>query len=187
MDSEQVNLYPIEVLGIFIAPEHSVFGVSQGDVSGRDLIQLSEANLIENSGIEGDRFCRQRDNYNGHVTFFSKEVWDDIADKFDLIHEVGPEILRRNIIVSGADLKALYQTPFSIQNIQFLGTVHCAPCLAMNRALGKGAREALRSRGGLRAQVKSNGLLRTGQCDLSTDGRMDAANAATQEPKKDLP
>jgi MOSC domain-containing protein YiiM len=182
-----VNRYPIEVLGIFIAPEHRVFGVSQGDVTGRDLIRLNEASLIENSGIEGDRFCRRRDNYNGHVTFFSKEVWDDIAENFNLAHEVGPEILRRNVVVSGADLRALYQTSFSIQNIQFLGTTHCAPCLAMNRALGKGAREALRSRGGLRAQVKSSGLLRIGQCDLATDARMNPANAATQEPKKDLP
>ena len=185
--SIDMNHYPIEIQGIFIAPAHQVFGVSRGDVSGQDLVELSEAKLIEDAGIEGDRFCRPRPDYNGHVTFFSKEVWDEIAGEFDLSEGMGPEVLRRNIIVSGIDLKALYGAPFSISDIEFLGTVHCAPCIAMNSALGEGARKALRSRGGLRAQVKTSGVLKPGPCQLATRVRIKAGNAAEQEPELDLP
>ena len=180
-------LYPIQILSIHIAPDHKIFGKTDEDLSGADLISLSKAQFIADSGIEGDRFCRHRPKYNGHVTFFSAEVWEAITESFELNQSIGPEILRRNILVSGVDLKALYGQAFSIQGIQFLGTVHCAPCTAMNRALGDGARAALRDRGGLRAQVKSGGRLRLGKSDLATNASMIPNHAATRPDQPSLP
>ncbi|NEQ69285.1 MAG: molybdenum cofactor biosysynthesis protein [Symploca sp. SIO2D2] len=180
--------YPIEIHGIFIAPSHRVFGHKPPqDLGGGDLQSLTNARLIADSGIEGDRFCRHRPDYNGHVTFFSLEVWIEIKKCLSLPDTVGPEIARRNIIVSGVDLKALYDQPFEIQGIQFAGTVHCAPCLAMNEAIGKDARTALYARGGLRAQVRSSGELKTGKSELTAEVEFDPIQAAFQEPKPDLP
>ncbi len=179
--------YPIEIHGIYIAPRHRVFGRGEEDLSGEDLESKVTAKLIANAGIEGDRFCRPRPEYNGHVTFFSKEVWDDVSETLDLPDAMGSEIVRRNIVISGVDLKALYGVSFMIQNIQFMGTVHCAPCLAMNRALGARAREAMRSRGGLRAQVKTSGILKTGSSDLWTEVAFDPENAASQAPLPRIP
>ena len=190
------HAYPIKIHGLYIAPEHRVFGKNQEDVSGRDLQSKSEVTLIANTGIEGDRFCRLRPDYNGHVTFFSQEVWDEVAKSLNLPETMGPEVTRRNIIISGVDLKALYGSSFTIsssfdsgsnQDIQFLGTVHCSPCPAMNRAIGEGATRALRSRGGLRAQLKSNGLLRVGPAELLTDGAFKPENAALQIDQPKLP
>lgn len=182
-----MNRYPVVIHSIHIAPEHRLFGKGEGDVSGNDLLPKTVANLIADSGIEGDRFCRLRPDYNGHVTFFSQEVWDEVSSTLDLPQTMGPERTRRNIILSGVDLKALYGKPFVIQNIHFLGTVHCAPCLGMNRVLGKGAREAMRSRGGLRAQLKSNGTLSCGPCDLFTQAQFDPKNAGRPLPKPKIP
>ncbi len=151
-----MNRYPIEIHGIYTAPDHKVFGQRGGNLDGADLRSHSTINLIADSGIEGDRFCRHRPDYNGHVTFFSLEVWQALAKALSLPDSMGPEVTRRNLIVSGVDLKALYGVPFRIQGVHFLGATHCAPCLAMNRVLGPGAREALRSRGGLRAQNASS-------------------------------
>jgi len=182
-----MNSYSIEIHGIFTAPEHKIFGKKTEDLSGGDLISKTSANLIADCGIEGDRFCRSRPNYNGHITFFSQEAWNEISEILNLPKSIRPEITRRNIIVSGVDLKALYQTSFAIQNIQFMGATHCAPCIAMNKALGPGAREAMRGRGGLRAQIKSNGNLCTGSAELLTDTHFDPRNASKQPPLAKIP
>ena len=182
-----MNRYPVEIHGIYIAPDHKVFGKGEEDLSGQDIESKTTAKLIADSGIEGDRFCRPRPDYNGHITFFSQEVWDDVSKTLDLPQNIGPEITRRNIIISGVDLKALYNVSFEIQNIQFFGTVHCAPCLAMNRALGPGARAAMRSRGGLRAQINSSGILNHGSCELLTEAHQDPQNAHTQIPQPNIP
>ncbi len=180
--------YSINIHSMFIAPEHRVFGKGNaGNLNGADLKSIETARILAHSGIEGDRFCRDRPEYNGHVTFFSLEAWNEISLTLDLPKPIGPEIARRNIVVSGIDLKALYGAAFTIQDIQFLGTTHCAPCLAMNRALGPGAREAMRSRGGLRAQVKSSGALAIGPCELTTSVLFDPKNAGSQTRSPRIP
>ncbi|QXD25562.1 molybdenum cofactor biosysynthesis protein [Opitutia bacterium ISCC 51] len=187
-----MSRYPIEIHGLVIAPEHRVFGASGRDVSGRDvsgadLISRTSVNVIAGSGIEGDRFCRHRPDYNGHVTFFSQEVWDEVRDILGLSEAMGPELTRRNVIVSGVDLKALYGVPFEIDGIRFLGTIHCAPCPAMNRVFGDGATRALRGRGGLRAQVKTDGTLSVGPADLVTNASFDPESASAQPIPPKLP
>ncbi len=182
-----MHRYGIHIHGLFTAQEHRVFGKAEQDLSGKDLLANSQVNLLVDSGIEGDRFCRHRPDYNGHVTFFSQEVWEELVKELNLPNTLGPELTRRNIIVSGVDLKSLYGVPFEINGVQFKGTIHCAPCPAMNRAIGAGATAVLRSRGGLRAQVKSNGRLRMGACDLKTSCDFDPKNAASQIPLPKLP
>lgn len=180
-------VYPIEIHCLNIAPEHRVFGKSQGDLRGSDLLSMESVNVVADAGIEGDRFCRHRPDDNGHDTFFSREVWEDVARMLGLPPEMGPELTRRNVIVSGVDLKALYGVEFVIQDIQFFGTVHCSPCPAMNRAIGEGATKALRGRGVLRAQVKTSGILKFGKCNLSTDATFDSSKAGEQPRSLKLP
>lgn len=179
--------YPIWIHQLSIAPEHQVFGKKDRDLSGQDLVSKEQVQFVADSGILGDRFFALRPEYNGHVTFFSLEVWDAIKTELNLPETVGPERTRRNIIVSGVDLKSLYGQRFSINGIHFLGTGHCAPCLAMNQTFGPAAREALRSRGGLRAQVKSNGFLSLGETELITETYFDPRNAVSQDRLPELP
>lgn len=179
--------YPITIEGLYIAPKHRVFGRGQEDLSGVDLLSQDSVKVIADAGIEGDRFCRHRPSYNGHVTFFSREVWDEVSRLLELPISMGPELARRNVIVSGVDLKALYGVEFLLQGIRFFGSGHCAPCPAMNRAIGPGATKALRGRGGLRAQVKSNGFLRVGHCELVTERVFDSRKAGEQPLSPKLP
>lgn len=180
-----MNPFPIQIHGLYTAPEHRVFGIKEGNVSGEDLLSHKEANLIADAGIEGDRFCKHRPDYNGHITFFSREVWDEVSKELKLPQTAGPQLARRNVVVSGVDLKALYGQPFEINCIQFEGTVHCAPCPAMNRSICEGATKVLRGRGGLRAQVKSDGVLKCGPSELIAPVEMNPQLAATsgQHPK----
>ena len=64
------------------------------------------------------------------------------------------------MITEGADLNALIGQRFIVQGVEFEGVCECSPCYWMDRAIAPGAEEALKGRGGLRARILSNGVLR---------------------------
>ena len=72
----------------------------------------------------------------------------------------GPEVYRRNLLVTGADLNALIGQEFELQGQRFLGVAESKPCYWMDEAFAPGAEEALRGQGGLRAKVLTSGTLR---------------------------
>jgi MOSC domain-containing protein YiiM len=57
-------------------------------------------------------------------------------------------------------LNALIGRQFEIQGVRFEGVCEAKPCHWMNTALGAGAEEWLRGRGGLRARILTDGVLR---------------------------
>jgi MOSC domain-containing protein YiiM len=69
-------------------------------------------------------------------------------------------VLRRNIFVRGAELDSLIGEVFSLQDVLFEGVEECRPCYWMDQAFGPGAEAFLRGRGGLRARVVSDGVLK---------------------------
>jgi MOSC domain-containing protein YiiM len=66
------------------------------------------------------------------------------------------------VITRGLDLNSLVGREFEIQGVRFLGTAECSPCYWMDRAFAPGAEAALKKRGGLRAKILTDGLLRVG-------------------------
>jgi len=77
--------------------------------------------------------------------------------------EKSPGLSRRNVIVEGVDLNSLVGLEFEIQGVKFRGTAECAPCHWMNQAFAPGVEHFLQGRGGLRAMVLTDGVLRTDQ------------------------
>jgi len=47
---------------------------------------------------------------------------------------------------------------FEIQGVRFHGTEECRPCYWMEQAFAPGANEFLKGRGGLRAEILSDGI-----------------------------
>ena len=64
------------------------------------------------------------------------------------------------MVTRGIDLNELVGVEFELQGVRFQGTEECRPCEWMNHAIGPGAEELLRGRGGLRARILSDGILR---------------------------
>ena len=58
------------------------------------------------------------------------------------------------------DLNTLVSAEFAVQGVRFAGTEQCRPCYWMDSALGAGAAEWLQGRGGLRARILNDGVLR---------------------------
>ena len=112
------------------------------------------------SGLEGDRFFDFKDDYKGQITFFSQEVYERIGAELN-VHDKSPAVFRRNVICEGADLNALKNVDFEVQGVRFHGCEECKPCYWMDQAFGPGAEKALRGWGGLRAQILTEGVLRS--------------------------
>lgn len=76
--------------------------------------------------------------------------------------DIPPELLRRNIVVSGINLTALRNHPMKIGTAVLKITSPCAPCSRMEAALGRGGYNAMRGHGGWCAEVLEPGDLRIG-------------------------
>jgi hypothetical protein len=58
------------------------------------------------------------------------------------------------------DLNTLIGQEFTLQGIRFAGVCEAKPCHWMDWALGAGAEQWLRGRGGLRCRILTDGFLR---------------------------
>jgi MOSC domain-containing protein YiiM len=149
----------MRVRHIFLSPAH-VFAGHHGRPPGSEPMEsVTEVECVAGSGLRGDRYFDHKPGYKGQVTFFSLETWEDLCVRFRE-HDNGPDVFRRNIVVSGVDLNTLIGRDFEVQGIRFHGTEEAAPCYWMNQAFADGAEQALKGRGGLRARILSGGTLR---------------------------
>ncbi|MFP7673067.1 MOSC domain-containing protein [Marivita sp. S0852] len=76
--------------------------------------------------------------------------------------DIAPDILRRNILVSGLNLSALRGAILSVGTARLRITTVCAPCSRMETALGHGGYNAMRGHGGWCAEVVAPGHLSLG-------------------------
>ena len=97
------------------------------------------------------------------MTFFDADAVQAVRDHFSR-PDLSSSIFRRNLIVRGADLGAWVGKRFRFQGIDFEATEECKPCYWMDEAVAPGAEEFLKAnfRGGLRARILSDGVLRVG-------------------------
>jgi MOSC domain-containing protein YiiM len=150
-----------QIVHLYISPAHNYFGHHGQPPGDAPIVELTEVECVAGRGIRGDRFFDYKENYKGQVTFFAQEVYEAICVELD-IHDKAPMAFRRNVITSGVDLAGWYDVEFEVQGVRFRGRGECKPCYWMDQAFGPGAEEALQGRGGLRAEILTDGVLRTG-------------------------
>ncbi|MEW8216999.1 MAG: MOSC domain-containing protein [Candidatus Thiodiazotropha taylori] len=126
---------------------------------GETMRTLDSVMIEIGTGLVGDRF-KGRASSARQVTLIQYEHLQVIAG---CLHRktVEPEILRRNIVVSGINLLALKNKRFQLGEaiLEFRGLCH--PCSKMELALGEGGYNAMRGHGGIVASV-----LQAGKVDL---------------------
>lgn len=150
---------------IFTSPGHNYYGHHGLPPGDFPLVAADSIECVTGHGIRGDRFFDYQDDYKGQITFFSREVFDLMAQAFGLTTK-SAGVLRRNVIVSGVELNELTGVDFALQGVQFRGTAHCAPCHWMNTAFAPGAEKFLAGRGGLRARILTDGRISVGDAQL---------------------
>ncbi|HEX5223163.1 MAG TPA: molybdenum cofactor biosysynthesis protein [Verrucomicrobiae bacterium] len=145
---------------LFISPGHNFVGHYGGPPGNNAILRVDAVECVAGRGLRGDRYFDRAENHKGQITFFSLDVFDALRLELNL-PEGQPQATRRNAFVRGMDLNALVGKQFEIQGVQFEGVEESKPCDWMNLALGPGVREWLKGRGGLRARILTDGVLRS--------------------------
>jgi MOSC domain-containing protein YiiM len=148
----------IEICQLYVSPGHNFFGHHGREPDRYRAIAVSGIECVTGRGIRGDRFFDYKENYQGQITFFAIEVFEELCQALN-VQNCSPAWLRRNAITRGIDLSALIEQEFEIEGVRFYGTGECRPCYWMDRAIAPGAEDFLKGRGGLRARILSDGTL----------------------------
>jgi len=180
------NSYPITIHHIFISPGHNYFGNQTQTPGSHPTLDVATADVKAGMGLVGDRFYGKGEHFDGHVTFFAWEVFQAVCMAAG-VPNGSPAVLRRNVITEGVNLNQLIGQEFVIDGIHFRGTKHCAPCRWMDLGFAPDARKFLHGRGGLRAQVLSDGLLYRGQALLQTAVTLDMGAITQPLARSKLP
>lgn len=154
-----MNPAGVKIRHIYISPGHNFRGHYGGPPGNHPLHEVEQVECVAGKGLMGDRYFDEKPDYKGQVTFFAWEVHREMCAQFQR-PDLPPWVYRRNIITEGVDLNTLIGKEFEVQGVRFYGTEECRPCSWMDEVVGPGAERALRGRGGLRAKVLTNGVLR---------------------------
>ena len=170
----------------FHSPDPSV-GVGPHPTSYPDRIEL-----VAEHGIVGDRFYGKASRLASTVSFFAAEALESVEDELALPRgALDPRLTRRNIVTRGIDLNALRRRAFSLDSgdgpISFEAAGETSPCAWMDDRLAPGARDALRGRGGLRANPTTSGVLRLGPVELVADVEQEPSRAGDRVRRGRLP
>jgi len=150
----------IHVCHLFVSPGHNFFGHHEQPPGQHPVLEQAEINCVAGKGIRGDRFFGYKEDYKGQITFFAAEVLERLRCELGL-HDAHPSSTRRNVITAGVDLNALVGQEFEIQGIRFAGVEECRPCYWMNNTFRHEQAELwLKGKGGLRARILTDGILR---------------------------
>jgi MOSC domain-containing protein YiiM len=158
-----ISTHYMNVQGLYLARGHSFFGRHGQPAAENPIIEVRVVECVAGRGLRGDRFFDYKENYKGQVTFFALETYLSACRELG-VEDKPPSTFRRNVITVGVDLNELIGHEFRIQGVHFRGTEECRPCYWMDQAFAPGAHEFLKGRGGLRAEILSDGFLRT-PCD----------------------
>jgi hypothetical protein len=122
------------------------------------VVLVDEALATVGQGLQGDRYAAGAGTFaSGRPGSALTLVDAAVLDTFD--RDVDH---RRNVVVRGTDLNALVGREFMLGEARCRGRRLCEPCAHLDRLNGGGVLRPLVHRGGLRADVISDGTVRVG-------------------------
>jgi MOSC domain-containing protein YiiM len=143
------------VVSIHIAPEAAAAVQS-----------MTEIRAIAGLGLEGDRYAAGKGywspdpNVSRDLTLIEAEVVEEVARDEDPL--LTPGDTRRNITTRGIRLNDLVGVVFRVGSVVCEGTRLCEPCRYLESVTGRKLLRGLVHRGGLRARLLSDGVIRVG-------------------------
>ena len=122
------------------------------------VVHVDEAVAVPGRGLKGDRYAAAAGTFvSGRPGSALTLVDAAVLDTFD--RDVDH---RRNVVVRGTDLNALVGRDFKLGEVRCRGRRLCEPCAHLDHLNGGGVLRPLVHRGGLRADIVSDGTIRLG-------------------------
>jgi MOSC domain-containing protein YiiM len=126
---------------------------------------LDHVVLIPGVGLEGDRYALKQGTFfkpepDFELTLIEAEAIEALQREYAV--ELAAGDARRNIVTRDVPLNHLVGREFVIGEVRARGIRLCEPCDHLQRVTGKQLIKGLRHRGGLRAQILTQGTIRVG-------------------------
>ena len=143
-----------------------VVGIYCTDGAGKPPEPVAEARALPGRGLEGDRYFRRQGTFSQtsgggrEVTLIESEALDALERDYAIRIEAGTA--RRNIVTRGIPLNHLVGREFTVGPVRLRGVRLCEPCTHLEKLSIKGVLKGLVHRGGLRADIVSEGTIRPG-------------------------
>jgi MOSC domain-containing protein YiiM len=150
-----------------------VVAIYCADAAGEPPQPVAEARALPGRGLEGDRYFRRQGTFSQtsgggrEVTLIEIEALDALERDYAIRLE--PSTARRNIVTRGIPLNHLVGREFSVGPVRLRGVRLCEPCTHLEKLSIKGVLRGLVHRGGLRADVVSEGTIRPGDAIAPLD------------------
>jgi MOSC domain-containing protein YiiM len=122
---------------------------------------VDAARALPDRGLEGDRHVTGKGTFpSGLPGSALTLVQSEVCDSF--VPPLGPDEHRRNIVTRGIDLNALVGHEFLVGEVRCRGMRLCEPCTVVQGYASRPVLRQLVHRGGLRADIVTEGVLRVG-------------------------
>ena len=143
------------VVGIYVAPK-----------ARQPMVAVSQARAVPGEGLEGDRYFDRSGTYSSkhgpdrEVTLIEIEAIEALQRDYGI--EISPGDARREIITRSVALNHLVGRDFRVGDVLLRGIRLCEPCSHLAQLTYEAVLRGLVHRGGLRAQILTEGIIRPG-------------------------
>ena len=137
-----------------------------GPAASARMEAVESVRAVAGRGIEGDRYFlragtySRKDGPDREITLIETEALEALARDYALTLDASES--RRNVATRGVALNHLVGRTFRVGEATIRGLRLCEPCGHMERLCGKPVRPGLVHRGGLRAEILTDGFIRIG-------------------------
>jgi len=126
---------------------------------------VDQAEAIPGVGLEGDRYASKQGTFykpepDYELTLIESEAVEALRRDYEIA--LSPGDARRNIVTRGVPLNHLVGREFRVGDVRIRGIRLCEPCDHLQRLTGVSVIKGLLHRGGLRAQILSQGSIHVG-------------------------
>ncbi|MGE5617490.1 MAG: MOSC domain-containing protein, partial [Candidatus Woesearchaeota archaeon] len=129
--------------------------------AGEAVRRLDQVWAIAGKGLDGDRHAVGLGTFPSGVSGSALTlIQAEVCESFE--PPLGPGEHRRNVVTRGVDLNTLVGHEFTIGDVACRGMRLCEPCTVIDRYASRALLRPLVHRGGLRADILSNGEIRVG-------------------------
>jgi MOSC domain-containing protein YiiM len=146
--------------------EGRVEAIYIGPQTDQPMKSVPSVKAVSGRGLEGDRYFDKEGTFSKkegpgrEVTLIEAEAVEQATKKYEVAFDVSET--RRNIVTRDVPLNHLLDKEFTVGGVRMRGVKLCEPCGHLERVTAKGVREPLIHRGGLRADILSDGEISIG-------------------------
>ncbi|PYS63821.1 MAG: hypothetical protein DMF76_06190 [Acidobacteria bacterium] len=146
--------------------EGTVISINIAPEAEAPMQSVSAVRAVPGQGLEGDRYFDHKGTFSKpqpdrELTLIEAEAIEALRSEFQV--DFGLSASRRNIVTRGVPLNHLVDKEFWIGDVKARGLRLCEPCAHLQRLSHPKVLPGLVHRGGLRAQILTEGMIRVGE------------------------